>query len=933
MEEFYVADPITGRVLAGETDRDRDDLAVKDVENGVLFRYHPEDDREVRSQFVAVDGNGARERRVAVTKFGSDRADLDEHDERLAGWAEAFDMSVPGSTGEWSSIEDSVQRFHKRLISNRGNASTEVSEAFDGSKPVTVDAPQVGTAADLVNHALKFEPGSIAVSLHGRTEALSGVDIVIHAEHGESVTVHTTDGENSEAAGGADGGDEARPEAGGTGSGDTGAARSDPKRDEGETDRSAASGRVDDDRRHEATGDRERVDDAASDQSTGAHSDRHDRAATDRTPSSGETEADGESASTAGGEAGSTADEERSAGPDASETQTSGPDAAKEPGAAASGSAGEIDAGTPDSSSAAETADESAASPEQEEPPREPDAGESGPTPVARSPVPADATVPPDPFARTEASTADESDDQTEPVSWFPAAPGLSVFDGPTGRLVYDESGRLTTDETYGAANDVYLDDLLFYHNPAAGEVIAYTNGRVGGANQQLLVHYLDPDADDLIREFRNATERLFADRSGWAIARDVGNYQAVFNGLDDDATAAPAVSAEELDSVLRPGTRLDFGTPSAREAIEFVTYLRDERGFDGTVAISGSGRADFLDDVDVVVMPSSLNYTDVEPRAQTGDRIAFARLADSAATAKREFREVRKRSVDGEALPRRWQEALATAVSEASERAPTLRPAPAYRLQQASKALVAGATAVVLFLAALGYLAWSGLGGAFVAALTEPVTVRALPGVAIDALSPVQPLFVPLWGLLAVVGGIVAVGAGAVVSGVGGVRDVFKPLAYLAGGGPDSLDPKSAGQLRSMRESIEAAGELIDEVDDEFLRDRLNEWYEADEINAAGLVADEPGDQYLEVVFEHATGEIDVVDPATDARRRREWLVTGVAGGVAVGAVVAAVTVGVAYAFTAELGAAVFATVLLGQVLLVGLLAAAGVAVARRGD
>lgn len=930
MEEFYVADPTTGKMLAGETDRERDDRAVEDVENDVLFRYHPEADHTVRSQFVTVDENGARELRVAVAKFGSERVDLRDHDKRLTEWAEALDLTVPNSTKEWPESEATVQRFHHLLVNRDANLGADVRAAFDAAEPVTIDAPRIEDAADVVNYALLFDPESIAVSLHGRTEALRGIDIVIHAGHGESVAVYTGDRGDGETAGGADGRDDPDRREGEATSDDPDPTHPDTGRDDPGTDRSTPAERADEDRRREATGDRGRADDAAPDRPTGERSERRDRPVTDSTPSPGE--AAGESVGpaddhneatdgeTADEETPTTAERKRSAGSGASAAPTEGPDATEPDSPDGTGS----ETAGPSSTPEPPEVDEGGT-------PRESAAAESGPTPVADSPVPTDATVPPDPFGRAEASAADESGDQTDPVSWFPTAPGLSVFDGPTGRLVYDESGRLTPDETYGAANDVYLDDLLFYHNPAAGEVIAYTNGRVGGANQQLLVHYLDPDADDLVREFLNATERLFADRSGWAIARDVGNYQAVFNGLDDDATAEPAVSSAELDAVLRPGTRLDFGTPSAREAIEFVAYLRDERGFDGTVAISGSGRADFLDAADVVVMPSSLNYTDVEPRAQTGDRIAFARLADRAADAKRKFVEVRERSIDGEIAPRRWQEALSNAVSEASERSPTLRPAPAYRLQQASKALVVAATAAVLFLGAIGYLAWSGLGGEFAASLTEPIAVRPLAGITVDALSPIQPLVLPLWGLLAAVGGIAAVGAGAVVGRVSGVHGALKPLPYLIGGGPDNLDRKSAGKLRSMRESIEAAGGLIDEVDDEFLRDRLNEWYEADGIDAEGLVADDPGDRYLEVVFEHAAEGIDVVDPAADARRRREWLLTGIAGGVAVGAVAAAATVGVAYAFTAEPGAAVFATVILGQLLVLGLLVAAGVAVARR--
>lgn len=960
MEEFHVTDPTTGRILAGDSHGEHDGLAVEDVENGVLFRYHPADDRAVRSQFIAVDEGGARDHRVAVTKFGSDRVDLSEHARRISEWADAVDSAVPGSTSEWSPMENEVQRFHMRLINGRGSAGADVSAAFDRPEPVTVDAPRVATAADIVNHALKLDPGSIAVSLHGRTDALDDVDVVIHAGHGDSTAVRTAERDDRDdgvprdgaagaggrdAAGGRDGTDERD---GTAGAADTargregGPSRADAEPDERGTSRSAAPDRGDDERRREPGRDRAGADDANADRSGEERSGRRDRAPSDPTPSPEGTASGGETAAGEGTASGgktpagedtdadagsaSTADGTRSTGSGAAATPTEGPDAT-------SGTPDQPDSEPPDPPSGPETPDESPDRRDREDAPRKTGAAESGPAPVGGSPVPADATVPPAPFDWSDPSAADEPADQTEPVSWFPTAPGLSVFDGPTGRLVYDESGRLTPDETYGAANDVYLDDLLFYHNPAAGEVIAYTNGRVGGANQQLLVHYLDPDADDLLSEFLRATERLFADRSGWAIARDVGNYQEVFNGLDDDATAEPAVSSEELDSVLRPGTRLDFGTPSAREAIEFVTYLRDERGFDGTVAISGSGRADFLDGVDVVVMPSSLNYTEVAPRAQTGDRIAFARLADRAAAAKREFIEVRERSVDGEVPPRRWQETLATAVSEASERAPTLRPAPAYRLQQASKALVVAATAAVLFVAALAYLAWSGLGGEFAAALTEPVTVRPLPGIETEALSPVQPLVVPLWGLLTAVGGIVTVGAAAAASKVGGVHDAFKPLAYLAGGGPDALDPKSAEQLRSMRQSIGAAGELIEEVDDEFLGERLTEWYEADGIDAEGLIAAEPADQYLEVVFEHAVERINIVDPAVETRRRREWLMTGIAGGVAVGAVAAAATVGVAYAFTAELAAAVFGTVVFGQLFAVGLLVAGVVAVTQRGD
>lgn len=924
MEKFYVTDS-KGHVVGSDSPSNdgRDDVARDDIENDVLFRYRPSDGHAVRSQFVSVDNEGNRERRVAVSKYRSAPSNLNEHERRLSKWANAIDSSIPGSKTEWPETESIVQGFHYLLINRDANLGADVGDAFDTAEPVTIDAPQIGDAADIVNYALLFEPGSIAVSLHGRTKALDGVDIVIHAGHGESIEIHTAEADER-------GGDVhdgtvdtgRRDEVGGAepdevrGTERDAGERSDRDTHAGETDYGPAEN------------------DRAETGGAGRQEGRRDRTASGASQSRDATEVNDGSRSTS--------QESRSAGSKDSATPA--------------GEKGQTGAGVPESGAPKSGVPESgvpgASEPSSPDPPSGSEAPEEGPeptetgdggsksetrgpeaTPVPDSPVPTNATVPPDPSSWYDASVSDATEEETEPVPWFPTAPGLSVFDGPTGRLVYDESGRLTPDETYGTANDVYLDDLLFYHNPVAGEVIAYTNGRVGGANQQLLVHYLDPNAEDLIREFLSATERLFADRSGWAIARDVGNYQEVFNGLDDDATTEPAVSSEELDSVLRPGTRLDFGTPSAREAIEFVTYLRDERGFDGTVAISGSGRADFLDGVDVVVMPSSLNYTDVEPRAQTGDRIAFSRLADSAAAAKREFLNVRERSVDGEVLPRRWQEALATAVSEATERAPTLRPAPAYRLQQASKALVVAATAAVLFLAAVGYLAWSGLGGAFISALTEPVAVRALPGVTVDALSPVQPLFVPLWGLLAVVGGIAAVGAAATASRVVGVRDAFKPLAYLTGGGQDSLDPKSAGQLRSMRESIETAGELIDEVDDEFLHDRLNEWYEADGIDAAGLVADEPADQYLEVVFAYATERIDVVDPAADTRRRREWLVTGVAGGVAVGAVVAAVTVGVAYAFTAELGAAVFATVVFGQVLLVGLLAAGGVAVARRGD
>jgi hypothetical protein len=929
MEEFYVTDS-KGHVIGSDSPSNdgRDDVARDDVENDVLFRYHPTDEHAVRSQFVAVDDDGDRERRVAVSKYRSAPNNLNEHEKRLSKWANAVDSSVPGSKTEWPETESIVQGFHHLLINRNANLGADVGDAFDTAEPVTIDAPQIGDAADIINYALLFEPGSIAVSLHGRTKALDGVDIVVHAGHGESIEVHTAEADER----GGDVHDDAvdtdrRDEGGGAEPNEVRGAERDASE---RSDRDAHAGETDD---GPAENDRAETGGA------GRKEGRRDRTASGASQSRDATEVNDGSRSrsresrSAGSKGSATPAGEKGQVESGAPKSGASESGAPKSGASESGVPGASEPDSPDPPSGPEAADEGPEPAESGSVGSESETGDPGATPVPGSPVPANATVPPDPSSWYDASAPNETGEETEPVPWFPTAPGLSVFDGPTGRLVYDESGRLTPDETYGAANDVYLDDLLFYHNPAAGEVIAYTNGRVGGANQQLLVHYLDPNAENLIREFLSATERLFADRSGWAIARDVGNYQEVFNGLDDDATAEPAVSSEELDSVLRPGTRLDFGTPSAREAIEFVTYLRDERGFDGTVAISGSGRADFLDGVDVVVMPSSLNYTDVEPRAQTGDRIAFARLADSAAAAKREFLDVRERSVDGEVLPRRWQETLATAVSEASERAPTLRPAPAYRLQQASKALVVVATAAVLFLAAVGYLAWSGLGGAFVAALTEPVTVRALPGVTVDALSPVQPLFVPLWGLLAVVGGIAAVGAAATASRVVGVRDAFKPLAYLVGGGTDSLDRKSAGQVDSMRESVETAGELIDEVDDEFLHDRVNEWYEADGINASALVADEPADQYLEVVFEHATEGIDVVDPEADARRRRGWLVTGIAGGVAVGAVVAAVTVGVAYAFTAEVGAAVFATVVFGQVLLVGLLAVGGVAVARRGD
>ncbi len=541
-----------------------------------------------------------------------------------------------------------------------------------------------------------------------------------------------------------------------------------------------------------------------------------------------------------------------------------------------------------------------------------------------------------DPFSKftdekhTPASVDEKSSiKDSNPVSWLPTAPGLSVFDGPTGRLVYDESNELVVDKEYDEINDVYLDDVIFYHSPAAGEVLVYTNGRVGGANQQLLLHYLNPNAKDLLSEFQKKVENLFENKNGWAIMRDTGNYQEVFNNLTDADFRGSTVSEDELDSVLSDDVNLDFGSPSSLDAIQFITYLRDKFSVDGTVAIAGSGRPDYLQDVHIVVMPSSLNYSEVSPRNETSNTIGFSRLQNVVDNACDKLFDSIKRSEKEDVKQKTKQRALANAVTEAADCAPTLKPKAKYRIYNSSNVIVIAATTLLFLAATTVYLGWSGLGEDFLISLSSSVSIAVLPWISHETLSSVQPFIVPLWVPLGFVSMVVFIIGSMVINSRLNLVDVIEPLTYITSNGPSDLSRECENLLNEMQDDLERADQIISNTDDDYLDENLENLYESVGFDSTKLIANDPGHGYVEARMQDGTEDrFDVVDPASEVTKRRIWLATGIGGGLAYGGIIALAYLGIVYAFVSFYGTAVsvlvvisnFAMLLFGLFIVIGI-------------
>jgi len=783
----------------GLIDGGSDQQARDDIENDVLFRYYPNRDHTLRSQFVYYEGD-QKNRMVAVTKFKeAENVDLAIHAEFIDDFAsdsESDDYhSIPNTSFEWGDTLFTTQSLHFGLANDsRRGLTNSISGKIRNRDNPTIEADSPSDAADIISYVLNWDEGSMAVSIHGRIPELNDVDIVIVINNNRNI-VKTNRKEDS-------------PNIIGDQSSNN-IPRECKKQSKSQNNNSIDSPTG---RKHQ-----------------------------------GNKRSQNKNVKT-GAQKGH------------SETKQNAERSNKKPGEVQNSQADMEPLEESKSGSFSNLTDET----------------------------------------HTSRSDNDYSGtNDCDPVSWLPTASGLSVFDGPTGRLIYDESDKLILDKEYNEVNEVYLDDVVFYHSPAAGELLVYTNGRVGGANQQLLLHYLNPEARDLLSEFQKKVKNLFENKSGWGIMWDAGNYQEVFDNLTKANHRHSTVSEDELSEVLSSGANLDFGSPSSLAAIEFITSLRNDFGLNGTVAIVGSGRPDYLENVNVVVMPSSLNYSEVSPRNETSDIIRFSRFKNIIDRAGERFKKACKNSEQEAIKSQTRQWALANTVTEAADCAPTLRPTSEYRIYNSSVAIVTAATMLVMLAATTVYLGWSGLAGEFVASLTTSVFITVLPWITHETLSSVQPFVVPLWVPLGVVTIAVFIPVSIILSRKLRLADVVKPLSIITTEGSTELNRETAKLLDNMEEDLGHADEIISDIDDNYLQSNLNHLFDSIPFDRTELQAEDPGSEYVEAKFQHINHTLDIVDPKVIKSKRREWLATGIGLGLFMGAIISLVYLGVVYTHT----------------------------------
>jgi hypothetical protein len=465
----------------------------------------------------------------------------------------------------------------------------------------------------------------------------------------------------------------------------------------------------------------------------------------------------------------------------------------------------------------------------------------------------------------------------------------LRIFDGPTGSLIYDSSDELPSDGEFAAATEAYKDGVVLYVDPHLGELFVYTNGRVGRANQQLVVQYSARPGADIVERFHAEFETVFDERN-WSVLRDAGDRQTVFNELLDAERREPDVDEDEMTFLLDQNEPLDFGTPSVRSAIGFVRYLWSVESFDGSVAICTSGRPDELADTDVVVMPSTISFDAVEPRAETGEAVARARLEERFSNAREALSTLDARLRESSHTVVERQQILSDAIDHGDVDDWSVAFRPSKTLTQRSATVVALLPMVILLAAAVLWSVVSGTAGELVAQLQAPVTVSVLPSFLPVTVPSFRALTLPSGVLFFV--GLAAVGAAGLLA-YGSISGTAALPTLGAGATLSRFNHHSVGdanprlqpELGEFRESLAAADDLLDEVDTSYL-----------EANAdfGAAVSNDPAEVVVEQKLRGVVDDLDVVDRDRFDRDRKRWILTGLGGGLLGGALLVGGLVGV---------------------------------------